>query len=317
MPGLSYIFSQLKRGFVSNTAYCLLMILAGTLLCLGTGLLVTAMNSIEAAEDAFTTIAMPDVSSIRRYADNYAVNNNLTSYEFPDGYVITSEHPFFNYYVSSSIQTEIMNNIVGKVYRSEEITMDTRRVFGAYIPGVTPYLSSSSTSTSDFARRTFPVNTAAFTTCVDRIYPIFYEAWNEERGTYLIERMMVRFKVEEIILLHPSFSKSPAFDKPRTIELPFESFRTDGTPFVEEGKRYFMFGRGYIINPGSQTGTMFKQFFGYRIDLTLTGEMESASDLPGPAYFAMYSAPKIDMPAEEWPLPESYQNPFPEKRSNQ
>ena len=63
-----YIFMQIRRSLLLNVLFCLLLATAGVLLCLGTGLLVSARNGIKALDDHFTTIALPETDLIRRHA---------------------------------------------------------------------------------------------------------------------------------------------------------------------------------------------------------------------------------------------------------
>jgi len=294
-----YAALLLKRGIISSTLFCLLLILAGTLLCLGTGLLVTALNSGMDMDSKFTTIALPDTASIRRYSDNYAKNNNLTEFIAPNGRIYYNTDYFFDFDVSSWISHEINDNIANRIYGSGMFEMDTRRVFGAWSPGITPFTSESERNIG--LRGSYANSTSAFTAVVIDIEPYFRDTRERENNsTYFIENMYVILQVTETLLLHPGHLR------PEILRIPFSTFNADGTPLFEIGKRYFILGRSYdylersILNGVDSYKnawlTIHNGFSGNRI---LSGNVESVSDVPDYEWSIMWTEIRED----EWPIP--------------
>ena len=249
---LKYIIQQLKRSIVLNAAFCLLLALAGTLLSLGTGLLFTAVSSARQANDTFTTIALPDFAAIGEYSLNYARNSGITELEMWDGSVITPAHFHFYDVIAAVRAIEIRDNIRSNILGSGEFDMDARRVFGGYSSGITPHIIRPNfDSWASWPIAWSPNATAAFIAVAENVRHeyVLGRDFNTE-STHFHEVIITTFVVEETLLLHPTYTAFPVGTA--VLNVPVETFeirlgaqRADGTPLIEEGKRYFVFGRGF------------------------------------------------------------------------
>jgi len=244
-----YIITQLKRSVVHNALFCLLLALAGTLLCLGTGLLLTAVSSMREADDAFTTIALPDAASIRTYAA--AAANEMTELTVAGNRYFNKNDTLFKFVATGYVESEINENITSKVYTSDEFDFDTRRVFGGYIPGATPYINADTFGPSARIGMFSPNATSAYIAVADDVRHTHYSAFDADIGMYAVEVLVASFAVEETLLAHPMYRMTKIGNA--TIETPpLESleFVVDanaggGAPMIEAGKRYFLFSRNF------------------------------------------------------------------------
>jgi acid phosphatase family membrane protein YuiD len=244
-----YIVNHMKRGAVSNAAFCLLLVLAGTLLCLGAGLLLSALGSLRDMDNQFTTIALPDATAIRRYALTQAESLNVDEYETDYGIIRRDDiwmGQLFEHNIADYMTDRILVNIEQTVYHSGAVDMDPRRYFGAYSPDVVPvYRADSGTSTPGNSG-----NSAAFVArCVgiEDYYSLTVIRDPDTNAQYyaLQANARVFFEIEQIISLHPGIPE------PTMISIPFFFRDTDGGYFFAEGGRYFISGQytpgtGYI-----------------------------------------------------------------------
>jgi hypothetical protein len=293
---IRYIFKQIRRSLVPNISFCLLLALAGTLLCLGTGLLMTAIRSIEDAEEAFTTIAMPDVSSMRRYVQNYIRDNRITEYTSRYGVTYTSESWGFKEFLPIWLQEDIEDNIREKVFESGVFTMDPRRMLGAYAPGVLPYVD-----TGHEANRSLPTSTMAFIAVAESVKTVYTprQTWSEAGGIQyeIVEELEVVFTIEDPVLLHPAYN--PPNAPLKRIRMEIGHYHPDGSPLVKEGKRYFIYGREtypggpqMIVIPRSSASYSFDSMF-------LAAEYATIDDVPQSVRAAVRS---MRLSEDNWPV---------------
>ena len=72
-----YILKQLKRSIVTNALFCLLLTLAGTLLCISAGLRYSAHKALLDINETITTIGIPDRSAVNMLANEIAAQRPL------------------------------------------------------------------------------------------------------------------------------------------------------------------------------------------------------------------------------------------------
>ena len=137
---LTYLLQQIKHSLLRSVLFCLLLALAGTLLTLGVGLLMSAQSSLRDIDAQFTTVALPDRSAIRMYAMNKIERENITEYEGPWGLTLADDPMIpqgirnFTKYVAEFITDEILNEIDEKVYLTDVVL---RIVDGRFVDGNT------------------------------------------------------------------------------------------------------------------------------------------------------------------------------------
>jgi hypothetical protein len=235
-----YILNQMKRSVGINASFCFLLALAGTLLCLGTGLFLSAVSSARDIDNHFTTIALPDASAIRRFALNQIQGQNIN--EFDAGYTVYTRDDirigrFFDEHVANLMLDRILLDIDESVYRSGAMDMDARRFFGAFSPEIVPIYSSFNNP----APAGNSGGSAAFVAQVTQIEE-FYEMQlytDPETGGqhfYLQINAYVDFAVEEILSLHPNVTAPRRFFIHKQIQ------DTNGGFFFTEGERYVVAG---------------------------------------------------------------------------
>jgi len=239
-----YIASQIKRSAVLNIAFCLLLAMTGTLLCLGTGLLLSAHGSSRLIDEQFTTIALPDASAIRRHTMNQIETLNITEFDTGDE-IITPEHIYFGsrfrYIVADFMVDDILREIDEVVYGSGAVDMDSRNYLGAYSADVVPF----------FVQDQNPLmlppgnagGSAAFVvrvTYIEEAYGYIHYSVDPvtDEGSYsLIAHAYVSFEVEEVISLHPD---TPV---PSMVYMSVGVQDARGGYFFELGGRYFIYGQ--------------------------------------------------------------------------
>jgi len=231
-----YILKQLKRSFVTNALFCLLLTLAGTLLCLSAGLWYSAHKALRDIDETVTTIAMPDPIAIRSFAANYAIEHEpewaKISYGF-DGELI--EEWDFN-----AIEQYIFKTIRETIFPSGIMQFDQRRTFNAIADGITPVtLRTSGVGAEPWLAGYSPQSLAVFLVTFDMFdssHWIQY-GWDEEEGyfEYVYRYNTARFTVDEILHLHNSHPE------PRLISI-FLNRNYDGSAPFEPGKQYVLTG---------------------------------------------------------------------------
>ena len=126
---IKYVLRQLRRSAVTNALFCLLLTLAGTLLCISAGLWYSAHKALLDIDETITTIAVPDRFAIHRRALGYVHENLLPELE-DDIYE-------FNAAVLNA-EEEIRKTIRDEIYSSGVLELDHRRLFGAFAEGISP-----------------------------------------------------------------------------------------------------------------------------------------------------------------------------------
>ena len=216
---LRYITTHLRRGFITNALFCLLLTLSASLLFLSVGLWYPAHKAILDIDKSITTIAVPDRFAISKYVEN-------------DGTLTTDF---------------IMAKIHEDIYASGLFEMDKRRVFGAYSPNLSPVplrmggLGTESTVAS-MSGQSFAVMTLTCHRLEDE-YVFNWLAWEEDKIIAVNKIIRAYFSVDEIIHLHNDLIK------PFTLEIPFYILNSDGSAPVEVGRQYLATGN-YWRSPG-------------------------------------------------------------------
>jgi len=245
----NYIISQIKRNAVLNTAFCLLLALTGVLLCLGTGLLLSAFGSSRLIEKQFTTIALPDATAIRRHTMNQIETLNITEFDTGDE-IITPDHIYFGsrfrYIVADFMVDDILREIDEVVYGSGAVDMDARNYFGAHSADITPFY------VSDMNPFMIPPGTAGGSAAfivrvayIEEAYGYIHyrvDPVTGERDYSLIAHAYISFEVEEVVSLHPD---TPA---PNMVYMNVGVQDASGGYFFELGGRYFIYG---VYSPNS------------------------------------------------------------------
>ena len=290
---IRYILNQYKRSMISNTLFCILLALAGALLCLGSGLLAAALSSIEYANDTFTTIAVPNYSAIRRYIDRTIASGSITQFESEYGYVFTTEDPSFTFYLDRKLETDILKNISEKVYTTDTIAVDARRVFGAYSPEIVPYMRPAARINNRPLMMYMPNSTSAFISVAESIESLYFKNYRDDLGWFVLKETQVNFNIEDTLLIHPSYAPQ------RSIEIRNFGCEMDGSDYVEIGKRYFMLVRDMSQGGRSAPATSNVGDNAVGFDFIQVDEFESYSDIPTDA---LYVDIQLSEEGCEWPL---------------
>jgi len=247
-----YIFMQIRRSLLLNVLFCLLLVTAGVLLCLGTGLLVSARNGISALDGFFTTIALPDPDLIRKQA-SYIFETEVTGlYDTGQGLLSADDLLWGNTYngrVTDYITDDILNSLKGSVYSSGIFDTAPRRVYGAYSPGIVP---------EHFLDNNQPVagsagHSAAFIgVCTEVLETQTIGSHiDPETGTpeYFLKTVAyISFAIEQELVYHPGLAdgRSPGFGKNTGVVWTRVDFRDPGGGyFFTPGERYFLSGTDY------------------------------------------------------------------------
>jgi hypothetical protein len=231
-----YLIKNMRRGAATNALFCLLLTLSGALFSLSAGLWVSIENTDRNLEDAITTIAIPDVHGINRYARTLLESGRLMEYTLPSGETLTPAHPGWSSFAHPArIVSDLMKDIEENVYESGWVWMDDRRVYGAYVQGFrsVPFRITQE-GTSDFFVARSPQSVAAFiATCV-KVDEVFELALPN-----LIRVTVAEFRVEQDIHLHHGRFQT------QTLTCYFPYMNTEGSSPVEVGKRYILMGYDY------------------------------------------------------------------------
>jgi hypothetical protein len=193
-----------------------------------------------------TTIAVPDVHAIQRYAKGYIDRYGVAEYETEGGTLTRRSLGMdFHSHVTPYIQADIFRQIDERIYRSGAFTMDDRRVYGAYGQGIASvplrflgdiqHLRATEIQElyDTFVMKS-PQSVAAFTAYCDRAENVY--TWT---GSELIRGTVAHFIVEKNIYLH--HARRPT----RTVTAYFPYANPDGSIPVEAGKQYAVMGTNY------------------------------------------------------------------------
>jgi len=235
---LKYIGKQIRRSVVTNALFCLLLTLAGTLLCISAGLWYSAHKALLDIDETITTIAIPDRVAINRFAIQLVDSQN------PDIDLNLEEDMIF--YVDSIRETEldIFRRIREEVYTSRLLQMDQRRIFNAFAEGIEPLtLRIMGVGVEPFIAEHSGQALAAFVVTCELLtseYTTRHD-WDWIDGEVItlvtIEKVHeARFLVNEVLQLHP------VNIAPHYISIKFVLNHDGSAPF-ETGKQYVVSGR--------------------------------------------------------------------------
>ena len=209
---IKYIFKHIRRGIISNILFCLLLGLAGAMLCISAGLWFSAFYALQDLDDTLTTIAVPDSFHIERFAES-----NDISYE------------------------EVIQSIRESIYTSDLLSRDTRRIFNAVANDINPVALRATGLGLDprlVAYSARPI--AAFVvTCekIDYNHHLFYD-WDEETSeqiSYIQREAYGSFTVDEVLHLNDEYSI------PRFLNIAFHA-NPDGSHPFEIRQQYVVMG---------------------------------------------------------------------------
>jgi len=220
---LKYIVKYIRRSAVTNTLFCLLLMLAGTLLCITAGLWYSAHKALLDINETITTIAIPNQPSIHRLAVE----------------LVEQEHRVIIAEAVELKEYEILKNIREQIYTSGSLHMDERRIFNAFAEGVAPLiLRTRGVGAEPFiAANSGQVLAAFFVTCemIRTEHSMRYDWIDGEVQANVVVINEARFLVNEVLLLHHIHSD------PKYISINF-ILNHDGSPPFERGKQYVVFG---------------------------------------------------------------------------
>jgi hypothetical protein len=230
--------------------------LAGTLLCLSSGLWFSSHKALRDLDEVTTTIAMPDMFAIRQYARDYIVKNNITEWETEWGILSKddgwSDDDAFNDALATQIEQDILKTMRDTVYPSGLVTMDGRRIFNGISPGVSSVsIRATGYGLDRQVADVSPQAMAAFiVTCtgIDDGYYVGYGdyAWDsrtqtvipvQNAGSHIIRSYTASFRVDEMLHLHDAYGSM----KPRSLQISIQRY-TDGSFPVEKSKQYVVTG---------------------------------------------------------------------------
>jgi len=220
---IKYILKHISRGIVSNILFCLLLGLAGALLCISAGLWFSSYFAIRDLDDTITTIAMPDPFHIERFTEE-----NEISF------------------------TEVIQTIRSDIYGSGSVKQDERRIYNAVAEGITPIplrATGLGMEANIVAYSSQPF--AAFVLTCEKLDTThrFINAWDEETGEYIpyIQRIhFATFYIEDVLFLHEDYAR------PWYVTIEF-SLNPDGSAPFELRKQYIAMGM-YVPGGGFAGG---------------------------------------------------------------
>ena len=254
---IRYIFKNMRRSAVTNALFCLLLALAGALFSLSAGLWFSVYRTQRNLDDIITTIALPDVYAIRRQAGEIIKNRDFdgitTSWgtplqEYADSYIIYPwDEDIFRATMLPYVESHIMDQIGEKVYDSGLLQMDDRRVYGGYAEGIDSVpLRITETGVNNVLIEQYPQFVAAFVVYCKSVDGVYAPIWSIH-GQSLTRSFAADFKVEQNIYVHNGRYTT------ETVTGYFTMTNPDGSPPVEEGKRYVIMGYQYTQSGDMQT----------------------------------------------------------------
>ena len=160
---IKYILKQLRRSAVTNALFCLLLTLAGTLLCISAGLWYSAHKAMLDIDETITTIAIPDRAAINRFATRLVDSGYLDfDMDLEDDIIRRAN-------IIRETEMDIFRRIEEEVYLSGLLQMDERRVFNAFAEGIDPIaLNLVGTGAEPFIARHSGQSFAVFVVTCDR-----------------------------------------------------------------------------------------------------------------------------------------------------
>jgi hypothetical protein len=244
-----YILKQIRRSFMSNTLFCLLLALAGAILCITAGLWYSAQKAINDLNETITTIAIPDMFAIRRAAIEYAHENEP---EWANGGIWVDEETnmpeqIWNY---GAIERYFIDNIRNAEFSSSLLRKDNRRFFNAFAEGLSPvpYRISGLGEEPNLAANS-PQAMASFLVTCDQINlnsSISYHYDDDDEGLdfHLRQaRMVVQNTVSVTLTVNDILQLHPVYPTPLYIKVDFYTLQHDGSIPFERGKQYIVTGQ--------------------------------------------------------------------------
>ena len=216
---IKYIIKHIRRGVISNVLFCLLLGLAGALLCISAGLWFSSYYALRDLDDAITTIAMPDAFQIERFSEESGLSD-----------------------------FEILQTIRDDIYTSNYLKQDTRRFFNAIAEDVDPITLRVTTMGMDSGMLAYTAQSFAMLVVnVEKIEAMqnvvyYFDEEIEEYVVYAWKSHHATFYVEEVIYLHSTYLP------PRYVSVEF-SLNPDGTAPFELREKYVVMG-SYVIGGG-------------------------------------------------------------------
>ena len=209
---IKYIIKHIRRGIISNILFCLLLGLAGALLCISAGLWFSSFYALRDLDDAITTIAMPDFFQIERFAEETGLSRD-----------------------------EIIQPIRDEIYTSGYIKQDNRQIFNAIAEDISPIPLRATTMGMDSSMIAYTAQSfAMFVVSVEKLdstqHIVHY--WDEEIEEFVVYAWKVQnatFYVDEVLHLHESYVA------PRYINVEFGLNPDGSTPF-ELREKYVVMG---------------------------------------------------------------------------
>jgi len=231
----------MQRSVVINTLFCFLLAFAGVLLILSTGLWISVYRTEKNLDENTTTIAIPDLLAVRRYARNLIENGDISDFttgwgepleNFKEDFISADD---FTSFASGHVFDRLIKEINETIYHSGQFEMDDRRVYGAYVPFLrsVPYSFAGSVEAESYVEGS-PQSIASFVVTCSGTEEVFQ--WN---GNELIRALVADFIVEDAVIVHEGRYYT------RTVTGYFPYRNPDGTTPVEEGKRYLIVGANY------------------------------------------------------------------------
>ena len=230
---IKYILKQLRRSVVTNALFCLLLTLAGTLLCISAGLWYSAHKALLDIDETITTIAIPDNFAIHKRASEIVHENYLPEWDEDIHAMLTAVR---------DAEEEIRRTIREEVYASDKLKMDQRRLFGAFAEDITPIpFRAMGFGAEPFVAFNSGQALAAFIVTCDLIATDNYfhdqsQLPDSDGIGFVYRTSNAHFTVDEILLLHPVHTE------PNRIRIYFNRNHDGSAPF-ELGKQYVVMGR--------------------------------------------------------------------------
>jgi len=274
---LKYIIKQIRRSAFTNTYFCLLLALSGALLCISAGLWYSAHKALLDIDRTVTTIAIPNTFAIKQKAINQIISSGITEYDNGESTIKLEDwgEEEFLQLTLPYFEEEIRNTIRDEVYRSDLLTKDSRRAFGAFSPGnaTAPIRAMGLGLAPELASNSPQANAAFIVTCDSLRYESYVYSREEEDGAvtyFLVRHIYANFTVEEPILLHS------AYQIPQGIIVRLYTMPSAGSSPVEPGKRYVVTGR---VTPQGARYDMYVEYRNANAELCSAGFIGTMNEL--------------------------------------
>ena len=265
---IKYIIKHIRRGIISNILFCLLLGLAGALLCISAGLWFSSFYALRDLDDTITTIAMPDPFFIEQFAEDNEISRD-----------------------------EVLHYLRETVYGSGLFLQDDRRIFNAIADDIRPIplrATGVGVEPSMIAYTAKPI--AAFVVTCEKIdsnhhYVNYFDEETGENLSYINRVNFGAFYVDDVIFLND------AYTKPRYINITF-NLNPDGSSPFELRKQYIVMGN-YTPGGGFTGGfsALALNFSDVPVQLVTTGTITTEDEL-----FELFSSAWYSWMADLLPL---------------